>query len=603
MAFDDHKDAARLSDGREDLAESFEHPVRPEERALGEEFAARNEYDGRELGREFADPHYAEDQRLANAFADPNSIDDTKLGKSFEETNSSAKKKHRPVGQTVAEPFKKPESRKVFYWVAAAVLLLMVIALIVGILPRRGESRDSKAEAAISEQEPEIIVSRVTRAKDSGGLVVPGTTTPLTQSSVYARANGYLKARFVDIGDHVHKGQLLAIIDAPDLDQQVDQAREQVRQSEAQLDQQKTQLALTKITNDRYQALVARGVFSRQEGDQRQADYNAQQANVGSAARNVDAFKANLRRVIALQSYERVTAPFAGIVTQRNVDNGDLISASGAAGGAAPMTAQTASTSSGSTQSGATNTSGSSGNAASLATPMTAGGGQGGPLFTIAQANKLRILVSVPEGYASEVKPGVHAQLHFQELANQTFYGDVSRNSGAIDQNTRTLLTEIVVDNSAGHLLPGMYAVVTFDAKHGQGPLVVSGDAIAVRKDRPTVALIKDGKVQLTPVTIGRDYGPEVEIVGGLAEGDMIASTFTDDITQGRKVKTKPNEQEAQKASQQPAAMQPKPPGGSTQYSDPGITDRDMQGQAAKPQQKGGGDGAKQANSKGQSKP
>ena len=600
MPNDPQDEHPRLSDGREELGDAFARPVPAENRELGENFAKQSQYDGQTLGEEFADPDYADRQSLASAFADPDSMDDRKLGKSFDEKTSSAKKHHKPVGEAIAEPFKKPESRKIFYWIAAGVVCLMIIALLIGFLPRHGQSKDSKKESARSEQDPEVEVSKVERAKDSAGLVVPGTTIPLTQSSVYARANGYLKARFVDIGDHVRKGQLLAIIDAPDLDQQVDQAREQVRQANAQLDQQKTQLALTKITNDRYQALVARGVFSRQEGDQRQADYNAQQANVGSAARNVDAFQANLRRVIALQSYERVTAPFDGIVTQRNVDNGDLISTSGSAGGSAPNTMQTQSVSSGTTQSGATNTSGTSGNASNLATPSTGGGGNGGPLFTIAQANRLRILVSVPEGYAAMVKPGFHTQLHFQEFPNQVFQAVVSRNAGSIDQNTRTLLTEVQIDNSAGKLIPGMYAVVTFDTPKGEGPLVVSGDAIAVRDDKPTVAVIKDGKIKLTPVVIGRDYGPEVEIVSGLEEGDLVASTFTDQIREGVKVKTEPDKQQAEKQNQPPPADKPQPPGGSTQYSDPGITDQDMQGQSAKPQQKGAG---KKASAKGESKP
>ncbi len=601
MPTDPHDEHPRLSDGREGLGDAFAQPVPPAQRELGEEFAHQTEYDGKTLGEQFAEPGYADRQSVASAFADPDSIDDRKLGKSFDEKTSSAKKHRKPLAETVAEPFKKPESRKIFYWVAAGVVCLMLLALLIGFLPRHAEARDSKKESARSEDEPEVEVMKVERDPGGSGLVVPGTTIPLTQSSVYARANGYLKARFVDIGDHVRKGQLLAIIDAPDLDQQVDQAREQVRQANAQLDQQKTQLALNKITNDRYQALVARGVFSRQDGDQQQANYQSQIANVGSAARNVDAFQANLRRVIALQGYERVTAPFDGIITQRNVDNGDLISTSGSAGGQAPNTMATQSTSSGTTQSGATNTSGSSGNASTLATPSTGGGGNGGPLFTIAQANRLRILVSVPEGYASLVKPGFHTQLSFQELPNQVFHGDVSRNAGSIDQNTRTLLTEIQIDNSAGKLMPGMYAVVTFDTPKGVGPLMVSGDAIAIRQDQPTVAVIKNGKVQLTPVTIGRDYGPEVEIVRGLEAGDLVATTFTDQIREGAKVTTKPDKQQAEKEDQQPSAAKPQPPGGSTQYGDPGIEDQDMQGQSAKPQQKGGG-GAKKANPKGESK-
>lgn len=447
-------------------------------------------------------------------------------------------------------PAKKQTSHKILVWIVAGVVALFLLILTVGWIPRHNRNKET-AQAAQQQKTdiPEIEVVEVTRAKDGSGLVLPGTTTPLTESSVYARANGYLKQRFVDLGDHVRKGQLLALIDAPDLDQQVDQARQQVSQSEAQLAQQTTQLALTRVTVGRYRVLVQKGVFSRQEGDQREADYAAQQANVAAAERNVEAFKANLRRVIALQGYERVVAPFSGVVTERNVDIGALISAAGSAGSSAPTPTPIGQTSSSSQGNGATNTSGASGNASNLATNST-GGGQGGALFTIAQSDRLRILVSVPEDYADQVKVGQHTTLHFGEFADESFSGDVTRTSGSIDQNTRTLLTEIQIENRAGRLLPGMYAVVTFSAKKGENPLVIPGDAIAVRNDHPTVAVISGDKVKLVPVTIGRDYGSEVEIVGGLREGDLIASTFTDDVREDATVRTRPSKQEQAKQEQ-----------------------------------------------------
>ncbi len=174
------------------------------------------------------------------------------------------------------------------------------------------------------------------RSSRPGELTVPGTTAPLTEAYLYARANGYLSKRYVDIGDHVKKGQLLALIDAPDLDEQVDQARQQLHQAEAQLVQQQAQLALAKVTWERWRVLVIKGVFSRQDGDQREANYNAQVAVVASEERNVESYRANLRRVVALQSYERITAPFDGVITQRNADVGALVGSSGAAS-AAPM--------------------------------------------------------------------------------------------------------------------------------------------------------------------------------------------------------------------------------------------------------------------------
>jgi multidrug efflux pump subunit AcrA (membrane-fusion protein) len=544
-----------------------------------------------------ADPaHSLSDGRqdVGEAFADPNSQDDAKIGKSFEQTNSSAKKHHRPVKDVVSEPFKKPQSRKVLYWIVAAVVVLMVIALIVGIIPRLTTKRETDKLADEKKNgKPTIEVMKVEAEKDGSGLVVPGTTTPLVESSIYARASGYLKKRYVDIGDHVRKGQLLAVVDAPDLDAQVEQARQQVNQAEAQLEQQKSQLALAKVTNDRYQALVARGVLSRQQGDQQQTNYDAQLANVAAAERNVGSFKANLDHLIALQSYERVTAPFDGIITARNVDDGDLISAAGSSGGGTPATLASSANTSGS-QSGMSNSSGASGNGNTLATPST-GAGSSGALFTIAQAGRLRIYVSVPEGYAGMVHTGQRARLDFQEHPDMQFFGDVTRTAGSIDQNTRTMLTEIQVDNSKGLLLPGMYAVATFPAAKGNGPLIISGDAIAIRNDRPTVAVIRDGKVKLTPVVVGRDLGSESEIVSGLKQGDIIASSFTDEVLEGAPVETRMNKKQQGAAQQQ---IKPAPPGGSTQYGDPGITDQDMQGQNAKPQQKQGQGGAKKATGK-----
>ena len=381
---------------------------------------------------------------------------------------------------------------------------------------------------------------------------------------------------------------MLAIVDAPDLDQQVDQAREQVRQAESQLNQQRAQLALTKVTVERYRVLVAKGVFSRQEGDQREADFASQQANVASAERNVEAFKANLRRVIALQSYERVTAPFSGVITQRNVDVGALISGSGSAGGAAsgPSPQGQASSSGGSTQAGQSNNAGSSGSinqaATSSATP-----GQGGPLFGIAQVERLRILVSVPEGYAASVHTGVQAKLNFQEFPQKTFTGEVTRTSGSLDQNTRTLLAEVQVDNRDGSLMPGMYAVATFPATVGASPLLVPGDSVVIRGDKPTVATVVDGKVRVIPVTLGRDYGPSVEVLNGLREGDMIVTNVTDDVRDGVKVHAEFSPTQQGAAQQKPDQSQP--PGGNTQYGNQSITDQNMQGKPGQQNQKGNG--------------
>jgi multidrug efflux pump subunit AcrA (membrane-fusion protein) len=519
-----------------------------------------------------------DNRRLADSFADPNALDDQKLGNSFIEMNSSAKKKHH-----LPKPPKPPVNKRTLFFFVLSVVVVFLLIFFIGYLPRHSRNKEIDKRADDEKNAVPIVqVQQVKRVQNAGGLVVPGTTTPLIEAYVYARSNGYISRRLVDIGDHVHKGQLLAVIDSPDLDQQVDQARQQVSQAESQLAQQRAQLALATVTVQRYRVLVAKGVFSKQDGDQRETDYQGQIANVAAAERNVEAFKANLRRTIALQSYERVTAPFDGVVTARNVDVGALVSAAGSANGAGSGAPQGQATGS---AAGASNTSGTSGNAPTAASPST-GGGQGGALFSIANVQRLRILVSVPEGYAPSVFTGQHATVSMQELPGESFHGDVTRTASAIDQNTRTLLTEVQLDNRAGKLMAGMYAVVTFDAIGGAGSILIPGDAIAIRKDKSVVAVVAGGKVHMQPVEIGRDYGPSVEIVGGLNEGDVIVTEITDDVADGATVKTKSAGGPGENADAKGSVNQAAPPGGPSQYGNQAITDQNMVGQQAKQQQK-----------------
>jgi multidrug efflux pump subunit AcrA (membrane-fusion protein) len=417
-------------------------------------------------------------------------------------------------------------------WIAGVLFVLFLIFLI-GFIPRhRQKKKNEKAAQSRQNTAPVVDVVKVTRSKNPGDLIVPGTTSPIIQAYIYARANGYLKQRFVDIGDHVQKGQLLAIIDSPDLDQQVDQARAQLNQAEAQLTQQQSQLDLAKVTSERYKVLAAKGVFARQDADLQETNYRAAIANVGAAQRNVDAYRANLRHALVLQTYEQVRAPFTGVITARNVDVGALINTGGSGFGTSTSDAG------GSAQTATTNSAGTSGSPSTAASPSTAQA-QGGLLFAMAQLERLRILISIPEGYASGVRRGQKTQVRVQEFPGKAFDGVVSRTTNSIDQNTRTLLTEVDVENKEGQLIPGMYAVVSFARVPGEAPLLVPGDAIAVRQDRSVVAVIKDDKIHLQEVDIGRDYGPSVEIIGGLQEGEMIASTVTDDVQEGAKVQAR----------------------------------------------------------------
>ena len=495
----------------------------------------KNRYNERELRREFADQEHRERQQLARSFEDPNALDDARLGKSFEETNSSRTRKKSPGAARQQRPM---DRRKIAIFLIA-FLLLFLIVVIAGWLPRREREKEIDRRAKERQDaKPVVDVAKVERSQNQQGIVLPGTTIPLTEAYVYGRASGYLKTRLVDIGDHVRKDQLLAVVDAPDLDQQVAQAKQQLMQAERQLDQQKSQLELATVTVRRYRVLVKQGVFSRQDGDQQEANYASQVANVQAAQRNVDAYRANLGRVEALQSYEYVRAPFAGVITQRNVDVGALIAASGMTSGAesAPAPEGQTSTSGGSQQAGQVNTGGSSGASSTAATP-TQSPGQGGPLFGIAQMRRLRILVSVPEGYLTAIHVGGHAQLTFTEYPGASFAGDITRTANSVDPNTRTMLTEIQVDNRSGKLVPGMYTVVTLPPAPGiEGPLLVSGDAVVIRHDRPTIAKVVNGEVHLQPVTIGRDFGGVVEILTGLEAGDVIVTNVTDDVTDGAEV-------------------------------------------------------------------
>ena len=590
------------------LAETFAHGATREQRELAGEFEVRNDGSGRaereELAREFNDPRYAENQGLARSFADPNSADDGRLGRAFEAANFSGKKQRPPV----AERVHKPRNWRPVLIIVGVILLLVLIGGLLGSLPRLKRDKQINQQAqTMRRAKPIVEVEPVVQVKDQQGLVLPGTTIPLTEAYIYARANGYLKKRYADIGDHVRKGQLLAVIDAPDLDAQVSQAREQLRQAEQQLEQQRSQLALATVTVNRYRVLVAKGVFSRQDGDIQETNYSANLANVAAAGRQVDAFRDNLQRNIALQSYEQIRSPFTGVITQRNVDVGALIGSggntSGPIGGPAPQ-GQTSATG-GSQQAGQTNTAGFSGNVSAAATTSQSPG-QGGALFGVAAQERLRLLVSVPEGYVNSMKAGGHAQVSFGEYPGQTFTADITRTADSVDPNTRTMLTEVQLDNRAGKLKSGMYATVTFPPSRGLGgPLMVSGDAIVIRNDQTSVAKVINGKIHYEPIVVGRDFGSAVEISSGVQAGDTVVTQVTDDVVEGAPVDVHASPSPEQRPTQPPP--QNAPAGGSTRYGNQGITDQNLQGKQGGQNQQGqqhgksAGNSSKQAS--GESKP
>jgi multidrug efflux pump subunit AcrA (membrane-fusion protein) len=416
----------------------------------------------------------------------------------------------------------------------AAVYLL-------GYLPRERTTKQLDAAAAVRRVTPPLVNAAVVkRAASSTQLMLPGNITPITEAYIYARAAGYLKRRYVDIGDHVQAGEKLADIEAPDLDQQVSQSRAALAQAQGQLGQTQATLEqliatrdLAEITWQRYKVLTADGAVSRQDGDNQStaaktsaANVIAQQKTVRAMEEFVNASQATLDRLLALQGYEQVTAPFAGVITARNVDVGALISATGSSLG--PTRSNTAAPSD---------------------VPS------GGEIFRLAEISKLRILIAVPQTNAPGVRVGQAATVTVQQSPNLSFPGRVTRTSSSLDAQSRTLLTEVDVDNPKGTLLPGMYALVSFLTDRDDPPFMVPDAALVIRSSGAVLAVLqpltpdeqqKTRAEGLDPATLarvrrvhfqtvepGRDYGLELEVPAGLKVGDEVAVDPSDAVQEG----------------------------------------------------------------------
>jgi len=384
------------------------------------------------------------------------------------------------------------------------VVVILIVGFAIGYVPRHRRELQLIAEADTrNESLPRVSVMMAQRADSRGTLILPGNIQAVTEAPILARAEGFIKQRYVDIGDHVTAGQLLADIEAPDLDQQVRQARAAVEQAQADLEraaaaleQGKANESIAKVTAERWENLVRRGVVSRQENDQYQAQYQAQAANVRALERalaasksNLGAAEANRARLLELQGYLKVKAPFTGVVTLRNVDVGALVNA---------------------------------GNTL---------------LFRIAQTNLLRTYVNVPQSSAADVHVGQNAALSIAESPEAKFTGKVTRTANALDPATRTLLTEIQVPNPDGRLLPGMYVQVDLNLPRKDPPLLIASDTLVVRPEGTLVALVGTGNVvHFRRVTVGRDFGDRIEILSGMVEGERAIVNPNDSVQEGVKV-------------------------------------------------------------------
>src|SRR5436190_13460724 len=362
--------------------------------------------------------------------------------------------------------------------IAGAVIVLAIIAgLLLGFLPRLHRSRSTAADTS-QLAIPSVSVVSPVKGTNSASLTLPAEIKPWLESSIYARANGYLKNWVADIGAHVTPGQQLALIETPDLDQQLEQAKAQLVLSQANLH-------LAEVTDNRWKELLKTASVSEQAAAEKAAARE-------TAAASVEADRANMRRLQELVSFQRVIAPFAGTITLRSTDIGDLIVA----------------------------------------------GSGGRELFHIAQTEKLRVYVRVPEPYALGVAPGQTATLTTPAAPGRSFEAKVTTTSEAISATSRTLLTELEVDNSKNQILPYSYGELKLKEENSVASLTLPSNALLFRAQGLQVGVVgPDGTVELRSVEIGRDFGQTVEIRGGVTTADPVIVNPTDSLISGTKVR------------------------------------------------------------------
>jgi RND family efflux transporter MFP subunit len=363
--------------------------------------------------------------------------------------------------------------------IAVILSVLILVGVVAGFIPRLRQKSEAQNDVAALAATTVTLVSPEP-GKASDGLVLPAEVQPMLQASIFARVSGYLKKWNVDIGARVTAGQVLAEIDTPEIDQQLDQAR-------AQLGVAQANLKLAQITDARWQTLLASKTVSKQEADEKSAA-------VAVNAATVEAERANVRRLEETQGFQRVVAPFAGIITVRNVDIGDLISIGGAR-----------------------------------------------ELFHLAQTEALRVYVRVPQTQAAEIRTGQNAEVLIPELPNETFSAKVVTNAEAMSATSRTLLTQLQVDNSKGRIRIGSYAQVRFASATAAPALTLPASVLLFRAQGLQVGVVNaQGVVELRNVELGRDLGQRVEILNGVTAADHVIATPFDSLVSGMTVRVAP---------------------------------------------------------------
>jgi RND family efflux transporter MFP subunit len=365
-------------------------------------------------------------------------------------------------------------------WLAALVIALIVAAILIFGIRSRVKAESNLRTATAQMAVPSVSVVKPKQTASAQEIILPGNVQPFISSPIYARTDGYLKKWYFDIGAHVKAGQLLAIIQTPEVDQQLAQARSNLATAQANLE-------LAKITRDRYQGLLGKHAVAQQDVDNAVGTYNANKAIV-------DADMANVQHYAALVSFENVYAPFDGVITARNTDIGDLI------------------------------------NSGSSTAPRT-------DLFDMAQPGTLRVYVNVPEEYSRGIIPGQTASdIVLAEFPGEKFQGKLVRTASAINMTTRTLLAEIDVDNPKGTLLTGSYAEVHLKVPGQGSTFLIPVNTLIFRSQHLQVGVVRDGKVVLAEVTPGHDFGAEIEIVAGLKADDQVVLNPPDSLVNGQQV-------------------------------------------------------------------
>lgn len=373
------------------------------------------------------------------------------------------------------------------------VLIVLAAIVIAGGVVVRGINARIKAAAVVKQETlemsvPDVAVIHPKRGSPKDEIALPGNIMAFVDAPIYARTSGYLKKWYADIGTHVKQGQLIAEIESPEVDQQLDQAR-------AQLETAQANLKLAEITATRYEGLLKVEAIAKQDVDNAEGAVAADKATVASN-------EANVKHLAELVGFEKVYAPVDGVITARNTDIGALINAGAASAGT---------------------------------------GTNAQELFHISSTSKLRIFISVPQIYTADATPGRSVDITLTEKPGRTFVGRIARNADAIDPSTRTLLTEVDIDNRTGELLPGAYAEVHLRITTDASALIVPVEALIFRAQNLEVAVVRDnGKVDLVHIILGRDYGTKVEVTSGITEKDQVIVNPPDSLRGGEMVRVEP---------------------------------------------------------------